>query len=342
MPSSLPRPPQGRNIYSTAPRLPRRIFAWYLLARISRSYLISCPRYQATGTHYASHHSPVKLLPIRENGRKSSSGGINPSISGQKTSKPRFVSNHAHHPALQYAHLKCLPDQNDRRMSILGSIRDQPGILIIERAAFIVDLESVSAFTASLTNINNLSANDIYHWYLASSGQNQDGATPADLKLSLIWPCTDQHISKYSAQNVRMVTETPEIYQDYVRPYMRGKRENGRLNWVYNIIEGRKEQEDVILRVSDPEEGFLLLPDLNWDRKTIGTLRLLALVERRDIWSLRDLKKRHVVWLRHMRSKILDGVVKVYPQLDHDQLKLYVHCKFYRCFGLTSTRYQNC
>ncbi|KLJ12029.1 hypothetical protein EMPG_12864 [Blastomyces silverae] len=214
-------------------------------------------------------------------------------------------------------------DQNDRRISILGSINDAPGILIIERAAFVSDSDSIKAFHAALTNVANLGANDIYRWYLASTGQNH--VSPPDLKLNLIWPCTEQHILKYSAQNVRMVTETPEIYANHVRAYMQGKRENGRLNWVYNIIEGRKEQEDVIIRVSDPEEGFLLLPDLNWDRKTIGTLRLLCLVERRDIWSLRDLKKQHIPWLKHMREKVLDGVVKVYPQLERDQLKLYLH-----------------
>ncbi|KAK2746066.1 hypothetical protein FQN57_003406 [Myotisia sp. PD_48] len=214
-------------------------------------------------------------------------------------------------------------DQNDRRISLLGKIDGSPALLIAERAAFIVDTDTLTSFLAHLTRVTTLSANDIYHWYLASSGQSN--ASPPDLKLTLIYPCTDQHVSKYLAQSLRMVTETPTIYSCHVRPYMQSKRENGRLNWVYNIIEGRKEQEDIILRVSDPEKGFLLLPDLNWDRKTIGTLRLLTLVERRDIWSLRDLKKRHVPWLKDMRDKILDGVVQVYPGLDRDQLKLYAH-----------------
>ncbi|KAL2359676.1 hypothetical protein RJZ56_007478 [Blastomyces dermatitidis] len=233
---------------------------------------------------------------------------------------PPVVSSRLIHPSTAI-------DQNDRRISILGSINDAPGILIIERAAFVSDSESIKAFHAALTNVAILGANDIYRWYLASTGQNH--VSPPDLKLNLIWPCTEQHILKYSAQNVRMVTETPEIYANHVRAYMQGKREDGRLNWVYNIIEGRKEQEDVIIRVSDPDEGFLLLPDLNWDRKTIGTLRLLCLVERRDIWSLRDLKKQHIPWLKHMREKVLDGVVKVYPQLERDQLKLYLHCTYY-------------
>lgn len=135
-----------------------------------------------------------------------------------------------------------------------------------------------------------------------------------------------------------MVTETPEIYRDSIRPYMSAKREEGRLNWVFNILEGRTEQEDVILREKGPdgteEGGFLVLPDLNWDRKTMGSLHLLALVMRRDIWSLRDLKKKHIPWLKYLRERLLEETVRVYPQLETDQLKLYVHCKFpFLCFG---------
>lgn len=139
-----------------------------------------------------------------------------------------------------------------------------------------------------------------------------------------------------------MVTETPEVYRDHVRPYMQRKREEGRLNWVWNIIEGRTEQEDVILRdhggQGEDGEGFLMLPDLNWDRKTMSSLHLLALVERRDIWSLRDLKKSHVVWLKHMREKVLKATVKLYPELDEDMLKLYVHCKSWTCLSMSVTR----
>ena len=129
-----------------------------------------------------------------------------------------------------------------------------------------------------------------------------------------------------------MVTETPQIYKDHVRPYMQKMRDEGRLNWVFNIIEGRAEQEDVLLR--DPgrgsaegeDERFLLTPDLNWDKKTLTSLHLLALVERRDFWSLRDLKKKHVIWLKHLREKVLGATVGLYEGLEKDMLKLYVHC----------------
>jgi m7GpppX diphosphatase len=149
-----------------------------------------------------------------------------------------------------------------------------------------------------------------------------------DLKINLIYPCTEKHVKKYSRQGARMVTETAEIYRQSVRPYMQQQREQGRLNWVWNIIDGKTEVEDVIYRTVkgvDVERGFLLLPDLNWDRKTMEGLHLLGLVERMDIWSLRDLKKKHVPWLREMKAKILEATVRTYPQLEEDQLKLYVH-----------------
>lgn len=119
---------------------------------------------------------------------------------------------------------------------------------------------------------------------------------------------------------------------------MQAQREAGRLNWVFNILDGKTEQEDVILRshstkgvpgstehIPHEDEGFLLLPDLNWDRKTVTSLHLLGLVERRDIWSVRDLTKEHVPWLQQMRKKLLEATTKLYPQIEADQLKLYVH-----------------
>ncbi|EAQ87223.1 hypothetical protein CHGG_03842 [Chaetomium globosum CBS 148.51] len=226
-------------------------------------------------------------------------------------------------------------DQAGRRTSLVGAIDDQPALLILERAPFPSSPDYLGSVPTTLRSITNLGANDIYHWYLAHSGADtttQDHHHPssdfADLKINLIWPCTEKHIKKYSKQGVRFVTETAAIYREHVRPFMQAQREAGRLNWAFNIIEGTKEAEDVIYRTpygQDPEEGFLLLPDLNWDRKTLDALHLLGLVERRDLWSLRDLRKKHIPWLRHMRAKFLDAATGVYPSIERDQLKLYVH-----------------
>lgn len=220
-------------------------------------------------------------------------------------------------------------DQAGRRISLLGEIHGQQALLIAERAAFDTSPGILDRFSTSLTRIKNLGANDIYAWFLANSNASsfeQAGQSPPDFKINLIYPCTQKHISKYEAQGLRVVTETPEVYAKYVRPYMQRQREKGALNWVFNIIEGRTEQEDVMYRETG-EEGFLLLPDLNWDRKTMASLHLLGLVERRDIWSVRDLKKTHVEWLNHMRDKMIQATINLYPDIERDQLKLYVHCR---------------
>ena len=215
-------------------------------------------------------------------------------------------------------------DQAGRRISLLGTIDSQDAVLIAERAAFDTSDAVLNNFSTSLHNIKNLGANDIYAWFLANSNSSSDHDSTPDYKLNLIYPCTAKHIKKYEKQGLRIVRETPEIYANYVRPYIAKQHEKGTLQWVYNILDGLKEQEDVIYRETG-DEGFLLLPDLNWDRKTFESLHLLGIVERRDIWSVRDLKKSMVGWVSHMREKMLDATVKLYPGLDKDQLKLYVH-----------------
>jgi m7GpppX diphosphatase len=143
------------------------------------------------------------------------------------------------------------------------------------------------------------------------------------------------------------VTETSSIYAQHIRPYIAAQRHQGRLDWIFNILDGKTEQEDVILRSNwdspSKEEGFLLLPDLNWDRRTVESLHLLALVQRRDIWSLRDLRKKHVPWLRNLRTEVVKGAASLrFPlgqasdsgdqqdaqklaAIAEDELKCYVH-----------------
>ncbi|KAF1839440.1 scavenger mRNA decapping enzyme [Decorospora gaudefroyi] len=218
-------------------------------------------------------------------------------------------------------------DQAGRRIAILGTITTQPALLIAERAAFPTSTAQLTHFPTSLRNIRNLGANDIYAWFLANANphsSDDDDEQAPDFKLNLIYPCTDKHIKKYEQQRLRVVTETPQIYSKYVRPYMHAQRAKGALNWVYNIIQGRTEQEDVMYRESG-DEGFLLLPDLNWDRKTMGGLHLLGLVERTDVWSVRDLKRGMVGWVKHMRERMVEATVGLYPEIERDELKLYVH-----------------
>lgn len=80
------------------------------------------------------------------------------------------------------------------------------------------------------------------------------------------------------------------------------------LQWVYNILEGKSEAERVVFKESDPEVGFVLLPDLKWDGSK-ETLYLLAIVQKHDIKSIRDLTEEHLPLLKNIFDK---GCVSIY------------------------------
>jgi hypothetical protein len=41
---------------------------------------------------------------------------------------------------------------------------------------------------------------------------------------------------------------------------------------VRNILSGQEEAERVVFDDPDPVEGFMIIPDLKWDMKTVSTL----------------------------------------------------------------------
>lgn len=70
-----------------------------------------------------------------------------------------------------------------------------------------------------------------------------------------------QHIKKYSVQETRLVRETPELYERVVKPYIASLAPST-ISWVYNILDGTAEAENVLHRDDDVETGFVLTPDL--------------------------------------------------------------------------------
>lgn len=154
-------------------------------------------------------------------------------------------------------------DTRTKTVNLLGKIDSQSAIVIAEKTAFTTDPEFLESFSqpSHLSALSLVERNDIYHWFLASQAT---GELPrhAEAKLTLIFPATETHIRKYSVQSLRMVTETPEIYREHVLPYVSSKRGGGRLNWVYNVLEKKRESESIIIEDTDEQEGFMLLPDL--------------------------------------------------------------------------------
>ena len=148
-------------------------------------------------------------------------------------------------------------------MNILGTIDSQQAIIIAEKLAFDVSPEALSNFhdASNFSNVRVLGQNDIYRWFTGSH-DGRDHVNRPETKFTLIYPATEDHLKKYSKQNLRMVTETPEVYRDFVKPFIDSKISNGSLTWVYNILEHKKEAERIVFEDTDKVEGFLLAPDL--------------------------------------------------------------------------------
>lgn len=96
------------------------------------------------------------------------------------------------------------------------------------------------------------------------------------------------------------------------------------MQWVYNILEHRKETEHIVLEDSCPQTGFVLLPDLKWDGKTLEALYLQAIVQRRDLKSIRDLTAAELPLLYNLRIKCKEAIANKY-NIPATQLRVYFH-----------------
>lgn len=229
-----------------------------------------------------------------------------------------------------------------KQISLLGTIKGQDAIVTLEKTHFQFDkvvnnpnsstlslhqCESEYSCMNSIQTLKPIANNDIYFWGM--SVMKQDLELNPTAKINLIWPATQVHIEKYDKQLCHMVRETPEIYKRIVKPYVDDMVNNGRLQWVQNILYNGAESDRVVFKYFDqesPKDGFVVLPDMKWDGVNMDALYLVAIVHRDDIKSLRDLRPEHQQWLIDMKNKIRSVVPSCYNYLvPADQLRLFIH-----------------
>jgi m7GpppX diphosphatase len=93
--------------------------------------------------------------------------------------------------------------------------------------------------------------------------------------------------------------------------------------WIYNIIDGRSEQKDIIFS----DDVFLLIPTYKCNKnKDVNTsnLHILAIPKRKDIYSLRDLNGDHIALLQNILNKTTDIIKEIYG-IDESKLKIFFH-----------------
>lgn len=130
-------------------------------------------------------------------------------------------------------------------------------IISCEKTAF--NLPTQQPLPLNDTNCTEIASNDIYLRYLKTSIDAQ--------KLNIIHPCTLTHISKYISSPSFLIAETASDYINMTKPWIDAIPASRTL-WIESILDGRKEQEDIIFSDPNPSSGFILVPVLVFNTRT--------------------------------------------------------------------------
>lgn len=204
-----------------------------------------------------------------------------------------------------------------KKIFIKGSFPDKDGIAIaiLERDPISID-DLPGIFEESLSP-KVLFKNDIY-----LSLKHFPKPELSSVKTTLIYPATEQLVEKYTLHPNRIVEETPKLFEDVTSQYIIQNSKS--CEWVYNILDHKAECERIIYEDSDPEIGYILLPDLKWDGTNTDAFYLQALPHRRGIKCLRDLTAKDLPLLRNINQTAKVVISEKY-NIDKSRILVYLH-----------------
>lgn len=215
-------------------------------------------------------------------------------------------------------------DQLTKSACILGYIPKNNENEVTNENRAIIHISRLPLNTKEITGyekVSNVQINDCYYW---GDTLLTNSSTESNCKVTLLYPASMKHLNKYDQQhNYVTVIETPEMYENIVKPYINFNINEGSINWVYNILSGETEKERVRFQSSD----FMILPDMKWsDESDLKSMYLLLLFKDKTLKCIRDLNKpEHLKLLKNIKSDIEKEVLKRYGNLPLNKVKLYFH-----------------
>ena len=210
-----------------------------------------------------------------------------------------------------------MEDTDKKLVFVEATVKDStaPAVLIMEKLPW--TSEDVTGALCEATAARQEFSNDIYGQYsLSLQAENNR------VKCNVIHPATQKHLEKYLSSPSHLVLETPELYRSITLPHINAEQFS--LQWVYNVLEHKKEVERIIYEDPDPETGFILAPDFKWNGESCSDLYCLAIVHQRGLKSLRDLRGRHLPLLVNIKEKCVGAVSERYG-LEPSQVRCYLH-----------------
>ncbi|XP_015277994.1 PREDICTED: m7GpppX diphosphatase isoform X1 [Gekko japonicus] len=187
----------------------------------------------------------------------------------------------------------------DKTIFLHGQVNSASGdgtdaVVILEKTPF--REENISELLKKHTKLQLQMSNDIYstyHLYLPPELN--------EIKTTVVYPATEKHLQKYLRREVYLIQETGADYETITLPFI--ESQSFSIQWVYNILEKKAEADRIIYENPDPTDGFVLIPDLKWDRKQLDDLYLIAICHCRGIKSLRDLTAEHLPLLKNISKE---------------------------------------
>ncbi|XKL63577.1 hypothetical protein PGB90_005941 [Kerria lacca] len=213
---------------------------------------------------------------------------------------------------------RVLSESSQRKLiTVEGKFKDKEGlsILVLEKKAFTE--ENVRLLCGNKSSLKKEFINDIYGSYEFFPVAELNG-----IKTTIIYPATEEHIKKFEKGILHIIEETNDIYNNITLPSILKRQLS--LQWVYNILDHKSETDRIIYENNHSENGFILLPDLKWDGKQAETLYLLALCNRRNIKSIRDLNSDHLTLLNNILNEGSKIIEEKYA-LSRNRLRIYFH-----------------
>ena len=213
---------------------------------------------------------------------------------------------------------RILMEDTDKKLAFVeASVRgsQDPAVLVLEKLPW--TNEDVAGALSGETGARQEFNNDIYGQYGLSVKSEFNR-----IKCNIIHPATQKHIEKYLASPLHLVLETPELYQAVTLPHIQSEQFS--LQWIYNVLDHKKEVERIIFEDPDPETGFILAPDFKWSGESVADMYCLAIIHKRGIKSLRDLNRSHLPLLNNIKQSCLKAVKDKYG-LKSSEVRMYFH-----------------
>lgn len=113
----------------------------------------------------------------------------------------------------------------------------------------------------------------------------------------------------------RIIKDTYERYLKFINSYNIKKDK-----WIYNIIDGISEQENILYR----DDKCIVIPTYVWDTTNIDKLHILCIPTDINLRCIRSLTNEHIPLLNHMKKITIKTINKFY-KLNEKNLKIYFH-----------------